>query len=68
MSTYYRSHSTASSRPLELGTSATYIRQVGFITSISDTSPFVYKEGTSTAYLLLYVNNIILTASSTALL
>ena len=68
MSAYYRSHSTASSRPLELGTSATYIRQVGFITLISDTSPFVYKEGTSTAYLLLYVNNIILTASSTALL
>jgi len=47
---------------------ATYIRQLGFVASTSDTSLFVYKDGTSIAYLLLYVDNIVLTASSTALL
>ena len=36
--------------------------------SVSDTSLFVYKDGASTAYLLLYVDDIVLTASSTDLL
>jgi len=47
---------------------ATYIRQLGFVASTSDTSLFVYKDGTSIAYLLLYVDDIVLTASSTAFL
>ncbi|GJV40222.1 ribonuclease H-like domain-containing protein [Tanacetum coccineum] len=33
-----------------------------------DSSLFIYKSGTNVAYLLLYVDDIILTASSTALL
>ena len=47
---------------------ATYIRHLGFVPSVSDTSLFVYKDGASTAYLLLYVDDIVLTASSTDLL
>jgi len=47
---------------------ATYIRKLGFVPSVSDTSLFVYKDGASTAYLLLYVDDIVLTASSTDLL
>ena len=31
---------------------ASYIRQLGFVASVSDTSLFVYKEGPSIAYLL----------------
>jgi hypothetical protein len=38
------------------------------VPAVSATSLFVYKEGTATAYLLLYVDNIILTASSSTLL
>ena len=40
----------------------------GFVASVSDTSLFVYKEGPNIAYLLLYVDDIVLTASSSALL
>jgi hypothetical protein len=47
---------------------ATYIRQLGFVLSVSNTSLFVYKDGSSIAYLLLYVDDIVLTASSTKLL
>jgi len=47
---------------------ATFIRQLGFIASTSDTSLFILREGTSLAYLLLYVDDIVLTASSSALL
>jgi hypothetical protein len=47
---------------------ATYIRQLCFVPSVIDTSLFVYKDGAQLAYLLLYVNDIILTASSDALL
>jgi len=47
---------------------ATYIRQLGFVSSVSDTSLFVYKDGSQIAYLLLYVDDIVLTASSDALL
>ncbi|WVZ90303.1 LOW QUALITY PROTEIN: hypothetical protein U9M48_036613, partial [Paspalum notatum var. saurae] len=46
---------------------ASYMRSVGFVASASDTSLFVYKKGGDLAYLLLYVDDIILTAfSSTA--
>ncbi|WVZ87097.1 hypothetical protein U9M48_033789 [Paspalum notatum var. saurae] len=47
---------------------ASYIRRIGFLASASDTSLFVYKKGGDLAYLLLYVDDIILTASSSALL
>ncbi|KAI3702665.1 hypothetical protein L6452_28413 [Arctium lappa] len=47
---------------------ATYLSKCGFKSSICDTSLFVYKKGDQMAYLLLYVDDIILTASSDALL
>jgi len=47
---------------------ATFIRQLGFVASTSDTSLFILREGTSLAYLLLYVDDIVLAASSTELL
>jgi len=37
---------------------------LGFVSSESDHSLFVYKTGADTAYLLLYVDDIVLTASS----
>nr|KYP70708.1 hypothetical protein KK1_009936 [Cajanus cajan] len=43
---------------------ANYVRTLGFSYSISDHSLFIYRRGTSMAYLLLYVDDIILTASS----
>ncbi|XP_056697379.1 uncharacterized mitochondrial protein AtMg00810-like [Spinacia oleracea] len=46
---------------------ATYIISMGFINSKSDTSLFIYRRGTDTAYLLLYVDDIILTCSSDSL-
>jgi hypothetical protein len=46
---------------------ATYIRQLCFVPSAIDTSLFVYKDGAQLAY-LLYVDDIILIASSDALL
>ncbi|GJV31127.1 ribonuclease H-like domain-containing protein [Tanacetum coccineum] len=45
-----------------------FITRVGFQHSKTDTSLFVYHMGSDVAYLLLYVDDIILTASSTALL
>ncbi|WVZ70187.1 hypothetical protein U9M48_018873 [Paspalum notatum var. saurae] len=51
------------------GTSVSrYLCLLGFVASASDTSLFVYKDRDSAAYLLLYVDDIILTASSLALL
>lgn len=47
---------------------ATYARFIGFIESKSDASLFVLHHGTTTAYLLLYVDDIILTASSQTIL
>jgi hypothetical protein len=41
---------------------------MGFIEAKLDTSLFVYRRGTDTTYLLLYVDDIILTASSPELL
>jgi hypothetical protein len=45
-----------------------YLRSIGFTSTGSDTSLFVYKQGDAMAYLLVYVDDIILTASSTTLL
>jgi hypothetical protein len=37
---------------------------MGFVEAKSDTSMFVYRHGIDTAYLLFYVDDIVLTASS----
>jgi hypothetical protein len=42
---------------------ATYLLSLGFTEAKSDTSLFIYQDGSDTAYLLLYVDDIILTAS-----
>nr|GEW80292.1 ribonuclease H-like domain-containing protein [Tanacetum cinerariifolium] len=47
---------------------ASFITRVGFQYSKTDTSLFAYHKGSDVAYLLLYVDDIVLTASSTALL
>jgi len=41
---------------------------MGFVEAKSDTSLFVFHRGSDTAYLLLYVDDVVLTASSTDLL
>jgi hypothetical protein len=46
---------------------ATYLLSLGFAEAKSDTSLFIYQRGSNTTYLLLYVDDIILTASSTGL-
>ncbi|WVZ57825.1 hypothetical protein U9M48_008164 [Paspalum notatum var. saurae] len=47
---------------------ATFLVTLGFTKAKSDTSLFVYCHGAETAYLLLYVDDIVLTASSQHLL
>jgi hypothetical protein len=47
---------------------ASYLVSLGFVEAKSDTSLFVYRHGADTAYLLLYVDDIILIASSPTLL
>ena len=47
---------------------ATYLLSLGFTEAKSDTSLFIFRRGSDTVYLLLYVDDIILTASSTELL
>jgi hypothetical protein len=47
---------------------ATYLTTLGFIEAKSNTSLFIFCRGSDTVYLLLYVDDIILTASSTELL
>jgi hypothetical protein len=47
---------------------ATYITSLGFIEAKSDTSLFIFWHGSDMVYLLLYVDDIILTASSVSLL
>ena len=47
---------------------AGYATRVGFYHSRCDSSLFIYRQGSEVAYLLIYVDDIILTASSTALL
>jgi hypothetical protein len=41
---------------------------LGFVEAKSDTSLFVFRRGTDMVYLLLYVDDIVLAASSAALL
>ncbi|GJZ23929.1 ribonuclease H-like domain-containing protein [Tanacetum coccineum] len=47
---------------------ASYITRVGFHHSHCDSSLFIFHQGKDTAYLLLYVDDIVLTASSSDLL
>jgi hypothetical protein len=47
---------------------ASYMVSLGFVEAKSDTSLFVYNHGIDTTYLLLYVDDIVLTASSPELL
>jgi hypothetical protein len=47
---------------------ATYLTTLGFIEAKSETSLFIFRHGSDMVYLLLYVDDIILTASSTELL
>ena len=47
---------------------ATYLLSLGFVEAKSDTSLFVYQRGSDTGYLLLYVDDIVLTAPSPSLL
>ncbi|GKA47799.1 ribonuclease H-like domain-containing protein [Tanacetum coccineum] len=47
---------------------AAYITTVGFVSSRCDSSLFIYRQGDDTAFLLLYVDDIVLTASSNRLL
>jgi hypothetical protein len=46
----------------------TYIISLGFVEAKSDTSLFIFRRSTDTVYLLLYVDDIVLTASSATLL
>jgi hypothetical protein len=45
-----------------------YLVSLGFVEAKSDTSLFVYHCGVDTAYMLLYINDIVLAASSPELL
>ena len=47
---------------------ATHIHELGFKASLADSSLFVLNHGANTMYLLLYVDDIVLTASSLDLL
>src|SRR4051812_28857804 len=47
---------------------ATFIQTIGFLPSKSDSSLFIFQSSEHTAYVLLYVDDIILTASSTTFL
>jgi hypothetical protein len=47
---------------------ASYLTTLGFIEAKSDTSLFIFHRGSDTVYLLLYVDDIILTVSSMELL
>jgi hypothetical protein len=47
---------------------ATYITSLGFVEAKSDNSLFIFRRGIDLIYLLIYVDDIILTASSAALL
>jgi hypothetical protein len=46
----------------------TYLLSLRFVEAKADTSLFIFRRGADTVYLLLYVDDIILTASSTTLL
>ncbi|GJZ29747.1 ribonuclease H-like domain-containing protein, partial [Tanacetum coccineum] len=57
-------------QPSELGFSALHLILLGLVFSHSryDSSLFIYRQGTDIAYLLLYVDDIVLTTSSKSLL
>jgi hypothetical protein len=44
------------------------LASIGFVEAKSDTSLFIYHHGNDTVYLLLYVDDIVLMASSADLL
>jgi hypothetical protein len=46
----------------------TFLKTIGFVASRSDSSLFILRRGSSIAYLLLYVDDILLTANTHALL
>ena len=45
-----------------------YLLSLGFVSSKSDTSMFIFHHGNSVGYLLLYVDDIILTGNSSTTL
>jgi hypothetical protein len=45
-----------------------YLLSLSFVEAKSDTSLFIFHRGSETIYLLLYVDGIVLTTSSTELL
>ncbi|KAJ0954577.1 putative RNA-directed DNA polymerase [Helianthus annuus] len=47
---------------------SSFITSLGFTNSTCDTSLFIFERGSHTAYLLLYVDDIVLTANHTSLL
>jgi hypothetical protein len=47
---------------------ATYLASIGFVEAKSDTSLFIYRQGDDIVYLLLYVDDIVLTTSTADLL
>jgi hypothetical protein len=47
---------------------ASYLASIGFVEAKSDTSLFIYRRGDDTVFLLLYVDDIVLTASTANLL
>ena len=47
---------------------ALYSHRLGFVASKSDVSLFIYHHGHQLAYILLYVDDIVITASTSALL
>jgi hypothetical protein len=47
---------------------ASYLASIGFVEAKSNTSLFIYRRGDDTVFLLLYVNDIVLTASTVDLL
>jgi hypothetical protein len=47
---------------------ASYLASIGFVEAKSDTSLFIYRRGDDTVYLLLYVDDIVLTTSTADLL
>jgi hypothetical protein len=47
---------------------ASFLLKLGFVKAKTDSSLFIYHFGADTVYLLLYVDDIVLTASSSALL
>jgi hypothetical protein len=47
---------------------ASYLASIGFIEAKSDTSLFIYRYGNDTVYLLLYVDDIVLTTTTPEIL